>query len=181
MAELTYRSGLKSGVVAFKAVNSITRPGNTTAYTVGDLINDTSATTLLQFDFGTENANAVIEINTTTLISDNGSATTKLDAAVWFFNTSTILSGGAVSQVTDNSPFIPSMAQVSSKIEGVAESLGTTGSIGTTCYSISNSEKQVICKLDSNGKIWVALTANNAYPPANGEVLRLTLKGYILG
>ena len=181
MGELIYRSGLKSGVIAFKAVQTLTRPANTTQYTIGDLINGDSATKLVEFDFGVDNANAVIEINTLTLISDNGAASVKLDPALWFFNTSTILSAGAVSQVNDNSPFIPSIAQIGSKIEGMAETLGDVGLIGTTAYAASNSERQIIIKLDSNGKTWVAITANNTYTPASAEALRLTFKGYILG
>jgi predicted ribonuclease toxin of YeeF-YezG toxin-antitoxin module len=180
MAEIIYRSGLKSGVIGFKAVNSIVRPANTTAYAVGDLINDTAATTLLQFDFGTENANATLEINHVTLMSDYISAATKLDAALWFFNASTINSAGAVSQVTDNAAFNPSWAQIIAKMEGMVESMADVGTLGTSAYTIAD-ESTTIVKLDSNGKIWVAITANNAYTPASGENMRLTIKGYILG
>jgi hypothetical protein len=73
------------------------------------------------------------------------------------------------------------MAQLSAKIEGMFEDLSNTAAIGTTTYAITNNEKAVIAKLNSDGKIYVAMVANNAYTPANGEILRLTLKGYILG
>jgi hypothetical protein len=181
LAELIYRSATKSGVIGFKAVNSITRPANTTQYAIGDLINHANATTLIEFDFGTENANSVLEINSITLMSDYAVAAIKLDPAVWFFNASTILSAGAVSQVTDNAAFAPSFAQIASKSEGFSGSLATSGILGTTAYTQSDSEKSIIVKLDSSGKIWAAITANNTYTPASGEVLRLTLKGYVLG
>jgi hypothetical protein len=181
LAEIVYRSGVKSGVIAFKAKSSITRPANTTQYAIGDLINANGATTLITFDFGTEYANQVIEINKFTIISDNVSATTKLSAGVYFFNASTINGAGDISQKDDNTAFAPTVAQVDSKLEGMFEDLLTSFLIGTTSYGLMVTEKQETIKLDASGKIYIAVTANNTYTPASGEILRLVFKGYILG
>lgn len=181
MADLVYISAFKSGVTKFKFSKSITRPANTTQYAVSDLVNASSATTLIEIDFGTNNANRIIEIDKVQLTSDNGTASTKLSAGIHFFNTSTILSGGAVSQVDDNAAFAPSNAQVLLKMEGTFDTLDGASQIGTTNYCIYSSEKCEGIKLDANGKTWVAIVANNTYTPASGEIITVVGKGYILG
>jgi len=181
LADVIYRSGVKAGVIAFKALKSITRPADTTAYTISDLINGASATGLIEIDFGTAMANQVVELNFIALMSSNGTVATKLDAGIYFFNSATVLSAGSATQKDDNSPFVPTNAELISKKEAPLYSLPNTAQIGTTNYTIYDSEKCATIKLDSNGKIYVAIVANNAYVPASAEVLTIILKGYVMG
>ena len=181
MSEIVYRSGIKSGVIAFKAVKSITRPANVTQYAVSDLINANAATTLIEFDFGVEYSNQVIEINNISIMSSNGSAVPKLTAGVYLFNTSTILGAGDASQKDDNAAFAPTSTEVLAKKEASFEDVSNSAQIGTGVYEIIASEKCIEVKINSSGKIYAAIVANNTYTPASGEVLSLMLKGYILG
>lgn len=181
MPDLIYRSGVKAGLIAFKAMKSITRPADVTAYTIGDLINAAGATGLIAIDFGTEMKNQVIEINFAAIMSSNGTVVTKLDAGLYFFNNVTVKGVADAVQKDDNAPFIPTSAEVIAKKEAPIESLSIVGQIGTTNYTVFTSERILTIKLDENGKTYVAIVANNAYVPANAEVLTVVLKGYMLG
>jgi hypothetical protein len=88
---------------------------------------------------------------------------------------------GSAVQKDDNAPFIPTNAEVIAKKEGPIESLSNAGQIGTTNYTVFTSERLLTIKLDENGKTYVAIVANNAYVPANAEVLTLVVKGYMMG
>ncbi len=180
MAEIVYRSATRSGVVAFKTLVTITRPANTTAYAVSDLINANGAAGLISIEFGSEYANNVIEVNNVEIISSYGDAATKLEAGVFLFNNVSVLGAADAVQKDDNAAFAPTDAQVLAKHEASFEDVSTSAQIGTGAYSIIASEKAVDAKLDSTGKIYAAIIANNAYTPASGETLTLILKGYIL-
>lgn len=181
MPDIVYRSKNKSGVIAFKAAKSITRPANTTTYAVGDLINANAATGLIEFDFGSENANAIIELNSLSIISSNGAATLKLSAGVYLFNNVTVKGAGDATQKDDNAAFIVTNAETVAKGEAMFEDVSSICNIGTATYAVTTTERAIVAKLDSNGKIFAAAVANNAYVPASEEVLTLVLKGYIHG
>lgn len=181
MSDLIYRSGVKAGLVAFKAVKSIVRPADNTAYTIGDLINATGATGLIEVDFGIEMKSHVIDINFAAIISSNGTVATKLDAGLYFFNNVTVKGAANVVQKDDNAPFIPTFAETIAKKEGPIETLSGMGQIGTTNYTVYAGEKTLTIKLDDNGKTFIAAVANNAYVPELSEKLTFIIKGFDMG
>lgn len=181
MAELIYRSGIKSGVIEFKSLVTITRPANATQYSINDLINANEATGLISIEFGSEYAGNVIEIKNVEIISSYGDAGTKLQAGVYLFNSVNILGAEDAVQKDDNAEFAPTVVEVLAKHEASFENVSTSAQIGTGVYSIIASEKAVDAKLDSTGKIYAAIIANNTYTPKSGETLTLILKGSIAG
>jgi len=155
----------------------ITRPTNTTPYVIGQLINAATATNALPaLDFsgcaGYTGAGQAFEINSAIITSSNGTVTTTLAAQVALY-----LIPGMQANCADAQAFAPAYATLVANKNGRVDAIETAIKLGTNAYEIMQAE---ICRrgiLDANGKIYAAILANNAYVPASGEILTLTVKG----
>lgn len=146
----------------------VTRPADTTAYVVNDVWSDsTSAPTVGGFTLtGAGRISGGSGIITDCVIANAGDAATPLQAEIMLFNQ-------AVTAVNDNAAFAISDAEAKTliaKIPFTLEDIGNNGwyhaqnlNIGFTCVGTANLRFLVRVK--------------NAYaPPANSEVLTVTLK-----
>lgn len=161
----------------FEISNEITRANNTTAYSSQQIINGDSLTSLIALDFSSVAAGgAELQCSSVIVLSDNGSATTKLSAVIEFFNSSTI-SG---STLTDGQAFNPSYAERKAKRIFSFEDISTIAAAGTGSYVIAQTECVRKLTLPSTPIIYAALIANNAYTPKATEKLTIVIRGYIL-
>lgn len=159
----------------FEVSVEITRPANTTAYTINDIVNG-SSDYLPTLDFGITNAGRKIQINSATLLSNNGGASTKLNAVVHLFNASTLTGQSHV----DNTAFNPTYAELKAKGATFLDGVYNTINYGSNAYQVFQTEVQRNATLDATGKLYPAIIATNTYTPASGEKITLTLKGYLL-
>lgn len=155
----------------------LTRPADTTAYAIGDLINTDSAEVLPTLDFSSiASASQKIMITGADVLDENGSASVKLSAILHLFNANSLTG----STLTDNTAFAPTYAEIKAKRVMTLEDVSITTAFGTAAYLLSTSELQRICTLDANAKLYAALIANSAYTPASGGKLALTVRGFLL-
>jgi hypothetical protein len=160
----------------FFVTSEITRTNNTTPYKIGDLINNSGASTLPSFDFTSIGSlsGRNITINTITLMSNNGGIIAI--SPIFGFYTSNTITGLTLA---DNTSFNPSYAQNSTKLTCTIEPLKTQVPIGNLTYIIIQNELTRIGQLDSSNKIYFALVANKAYIPIASEKFYITIKGYL--
>jgi hypothetical protein len=180
------------GIFVGMTVTGTGIPANTTVATVGDttitLNNAATATnatasltftsvTLQTLDFTTVGGvpNQYVQIAAAILKSSNGGASTLLTAQVLFYTLAAI-----VPDCSDHTAFAPSFANHDTYSAGRVDDISNAITVGSNAYDIMQTEIQRIVQLDSNGHIFPAILATNAYVPANGEQLTLVLKGYLL-
>jgi hypothetical protein len=154
----------------------ITRPANTTAYAIGDIINANAATTLPALDFSTvATASQQIQITGAILTSNNGGASTKLVAQVHLWTRNDIQD-----DCTDNLALAPDYAICTASRVSMLDDLSNVVSMGSGAYSAMQTEVSRIATLDATAKLYASIIANNAYTPASGEKFTLKLKGFLL-
>lgn len=168
-----------SKVTEFEVSVEITRPANTTAYTVGQIINSNAATTLPALDLsaliGAVARN--VQLNRISITSSNGAAATKLSAIAAIFKVNNPAVGGTLADAQTASA---TYATVKANLQTVFEAISTSLGFGTASYNIFQGEVQRLATTDATGKLYLMLIANNAYTPASGETLYVTVKGYLL-
>lgn len=169
-----------TNVTEFEVSVEITRPANTTAYSVGQLINGNGASTLPTLDLGAYlgiSAKRNIQISRASILSSNGAASTKLSAIVALFNVNNPAVGGTLA---DQQTASFTYAAAKAAKQATLESLSTAVGYGTACYEIMQTELMRTSDTDASCKLYAAIIANNAYTPASGETLLLTVRGYLL-
>jgi hypothetical protein len=160
----------------FEVKLEITRPADITGYAANDLINNDGSSSLPYFDFAPlgDFTNRFINLTTIIVISSNGTAVTKLDPFMHFFNEIT-LSG---SDLTDNVQFNPTYDVMSNNRTMSIESNFTSIDHGDNCYLLQAAEKQRLLLLNAQSRLYLAMVTSASYTPTSGEKFTVVLKGY---
>lgn len=163
---------------AFNLNCTLTRPNDTTAYTAGDIINSSGADKLPYFDLSCIcPPNTKIQITGISILDEFGTAATKLQANLHFFNADT-LTGYTP---TDNTAFAPTFAEILSKKLGSVTGISTNATFGTNAYVVVlNTNFSFITQTASDGKLYFALCPTNGYTPGAQKKLIVNITGYIL-
>lgn len=159
----------------FMANVVITRPANTTAYAVGQVLSTaTSALTAFPtFALGVGNTQGYV-INNISIVSSNGAAATKGQFDVYLFNSASPSGGG----FNDASAFAPTAAALSvatNCLVGVIPSL--LPNTGTAAYGYQFSSINLLGQTDSSGNVYLAVVLANAYTPASAETITVIVNG----
>lgn len=176
VAKVDATGSLQTKVKTFEVSVEITRPANTTAYAIGDIINTGANTTLPTLDFSSvASGGQSIEITGVILTSSYGGASTKLSAQVHLWNIN-----NPQADCTDNLALAPTYAICKTNRVAMLDDLSNSVSMGTNAYSTMQTEIARIATLDANARLYPSVIANNAYTPASGETITLKLKGFLL-
>jgi hypothetical protein len=161
----------------FEIKLEITRSANTTGYVANQLINDNGSSILPYFDFSVygDLSNRFLNLTTIIVVSNNGTAVTKVDPFMHFFNIGTF----AGSSLTDNAFFDPSYTVMSVNRTMSIESTFTAIDHGDNSYLLQAAEKQRLLLLNAQSRLYIAMVTNAAYIPLSGEKFTITLKGNI--
>lgn len=169
-----------TSVPAFSAQATITRGTTVTSYASGQLILGNGATVLPSIDLSTITglnlANRKIAITGAFLVSNNG-ANSAFNGFVDFFN---VNNPAVATALVDYATFNPTAAALVSNFIATLDGMNTSRKYGTTSNLTMQTEILRKCQLDANGKLHFAIVNSGAYTPANGEVLTLILKFYLL-
>ncbi len=163
------------GLRPFESSVTITRPANTTAYAVGQVLS-TATSALTAFPtlaVGIGNSQRAI-INNVAIISNNGAASTKGQFSVFLFNAPSPSGGG----FNDASTFAPTAAALSASGNGLFGTIPSSiAQAGTAAYGygLTNDTRQILT--DGSGNLYVAIVLNNAYTPASGETITVRISG----
>lgn len=163
---------------AFNVNCTLTRPNDTTAYTAGDIINNSGSSVLPNFDFsaicppGTK-----LQITGIQILDEFGTAATKLQTNIHFFNADA-LTGYTP---TDNAAFNPTFAEVNSKRLGSVTGITSNATFGTNAYVVTlNTNFSFVTQTAAVGKLYFALCPSNAYTPGSQKKLVINITGFIL-
>lgn len=163
------------GQRTFSSTFSITRPANTTAYSIGQVLSTATSglTGFPAFNLGF-GGNVKFTIQSAAIYSSNGSAGTKGQFSLYLFTTASPSGGG----FNDGAAFAVTGAAASAAynamIGNVASSLPN---LGTAAYGYQLNNLNLIPQTDSLGNLYPAVVLNNAYTPASGEVIYITVSG----
>jgi hypothetical protein len=160
----------------FEVSCSMTRSSTVTAYVIEEIINGTGASILPTLDFSAICGATArkIQINSAQVISSNGATSLPLIARLFLCNVNN------PQTVTDYAPFNPSAAVLASNLACVIDDLSSLVHQASSAYILQQNEIQRNATLDANGHLYPCLLANNAYVPASGETISITIKGYLL-
>jgi hypothetical protein len=163
---------------AFSVNCTLTRPNDTTAYTAGDIINNSGSSKLPSFDLSSLcTPGTKIQITNISILDEFGTAATKLQANLHLFSSDT-LTGYTP---TDNAAFAPTFAEVNIKKLGSITGITSNATFGTNAYVVVlNSNFSFITQTASDGKLYFALCPTNTYSPGAQKKLIVNISGYIL-
>ncbi|WP_407310896.1 hypothetical protein [Desulfosporosinus sp. SB140] len=170
---------LPTKIIEFEQYVEITRPANTTAYVVGQVVNGNGLSTLPALDLSAvASGGQKIQISSVNVFSSNGAASPKLNPIVLFFNVNNPVASG----VTDGTAFTPTYAEMVGKRAASInpDEWGSAVTYAANLYKFMATELSRLATLDANGKLYPAIITNNAYTPSSGETIRLVIKGYLL-
>jgi hypothetical protein len=158
----------------FSATLTIARPANTTAYTAGQLVSTATSglTALPTFNLGIgSNQKAIVQ--NISVISSNGSVSTKGQFSLYLFNSPSPSGAG----FNDGATFAPTATALSAAGNDLVGTIPSSINAGTAAYGyqLNNDTRQVIT--DSSGNIYPAIVLNNAYTPANAETITVVISG----
>jgi hypothetical protein len=158
----------------FAAAVTITRPANTTAYAVNQVLSTatTALTAFPTFALGIGNSQRA-SINNITLISSNGAAATKGQFAIHLFNSASP-SGGGFNDAAAFAPTAAALATTTNELVGVVPSLVPMGTAAYG-YVLTNDTRQV--QTDGSGNVYLSIVLQNAYTPASGETITVVVSG----
>lgn len=158
------------------ASTSIIRPANTTAYAAGQILSSATSglTAFPTFALGIGNSKDFV-ISNASIISSNGGAATKGQFAVYLFNAASPSGGG----FNDAASFVPTAAALSAS--GLNSLVGVIPSLlpntGTASYGYMMANNSFSGQTDSSGNVYLAVVLANAYTPASGEVIYVSISG----
>lgn len=154
---------------------TFTRPADTTAYTSGDVVNNsTSAPVIMTFPNAGSGEGAIIQ--TATLFSSANQAT-KLAGELWLFDT-------AMTMDNDNAVFTPTDAESLTLIAVIAfpASAWVVGDAtsGASGNALCNAQQlyipfRTVLGATPDPNIYGVLVARNAYTPVSAEVFTIRL------
>lgn len=166
-----------NGKTPFKVSTSITRPADTTAYAVNDILNNNGASVLPTIDFGIANANKIIVIK-------NYKFTRNYALNLWAYDFLLYNSNAITGQnLADNQAFNPSYAEqvaktenyITSNTEDAIHFNGTNSSVLTTDRLLN-----INAKLDASGKLYLAVIVNTVFTPVSASIMDFIFYGDIL-
>jgi hypothetical protein len=145
----------------------VTRPADTTAYTVNDALSDsTSAPTSGGFTFtSAARKSGGSGIITDAIITTAADAATLLQGEIWLFNTS-------VTNVNDNTAFAVSDAEIKTCVGKIPFTLEDAGNNGFA--HVQNLNIGFTCSGSANLRFLIRV--KNAYTPVSAEVFTFVLK-----
>lgn len=163
------------GAFQHVAAVSKTRPADTTAYTAGDVINEsTSAGTVFTFTNCTRAEGGSGRI-AKVLIDDSANQTTKLQAELWLFDTAP----AAATIGYDNAAFSPTDAEAQTVVAIIPVSTSFVGNAGSGASGNANyTSGQVYVPFkcaSASTTLYGVLVARNAYTPVSSEVFNVRL------
>ena len=171
IASGTNTIGAIIGQRPFNASVTITRPSNTTVYSVGQVINSaTSGLTVFPSIPTNLPSGTIVSVNQIRLISSNGSTSTKLQPSLVLHSTASPSGGG----FNDASTYNPSTLDTGS---AAFETFPQTVPTGSACYILKGDEFSRQATVDASGNLYCALVAQNAYTPASGETIKIEIFG----
>lgn len=155
-----------------------TRPADTTGYTAGDVIADsTTAATVMTFPrcAVTQGRSGTIR---SAMLMDGAAQATKLSADLFLFDTAPASYGN------DNEAFVPTDAEMKAAI-GVISLDGTaaasikvgdaTSGVGGNCIVQVSGQNIPFQCVPGSSDLFGVLVARNAYTPVSGETFRIKL------
>jgi hypothetical protein len=154
---------------------AFTRPNDTTQYTSGDVVNDsTSAPSVMTFSGFSSTAGKQTLIQQL-IVCSSANQSTKLDAELWLFDTT-------VTPDNDNAAFTPTdaenrtlVAKIAIPASAWAAGTATAGAGGNAVCVLDNLGIPVNTLVSDNA-IYGVLVARNAYTPVAQEVFDFRLK-----
>ena len=149
--------------VAFSETAKITRPANVTQYAAGDVVGGAA----LEFAVAKANGGGGW-INNAAFVSDNAPAATGQFFA-WIFS-------AAPTVAADNAAFAPTDAELRTLVAFLTLDAAKK-TANNTAYQQSDPRATYFVCGAATQSLWAVITDGNAYTPANGEVLDLTLFG----
>jgi hypothetical protein len=167
---------LKVGQKTCKAVKSITRPANVTAYVPGQILNADAATTLIELDFSAYGlvAGDTVDLESISLSSDCTNVL-KIACQIHLCNTATLQG----QTITDATTFVLSQSELASKSEAHFEDVSNAVFLSSNAYKVAQMDVSRKATLGAGGKLWAAVIILNAYIPKSGEAITLITKGVI--
>lgn len=155
----------------FSVAASLTRPADTTAYTVGDAVTDsTSAPTTLSLSSVGSGNSSQIEIDSVIVTSS-----VKGSVLPYF---RVYISNNAMTATNDNSAFALSASE-NNNVCAQIDMGAPYAAVGST--RLERHDLAIVCTTSSTNTLNVLLVIDNAYTPASGEVFRVIIKGRRLG
>ena len=158
---------------------TITRPANTTQYTAGDAVtNSTSAPVAMTFsDVALSKGGGGTIADVLLVLSANNTGTLAGDFELWLFQ-----GAAAPTADNDNAAFTPTDAECADLVaivafEGSDSFVGTAtaGAGGNVVYHPSRRALLYTCQADTKD-LYGLLVVRNAYTPVTGEIFTVTLK-----
>lgn len=156
----------------YVASASYTRPADTTAYTAGDALSDsTSAPSVLTFKNAVRDGSAILEA---AICMDSVAAGTKPDLELWLFHT-------APTPVNDNAAFAISDAEILNLVAIVPFAVATFQASSNNCACQKTGlaipvHGALRDKARKTVDLYGMVVVRNAYTPASGEVFNFSLK-----
>jgi len=156
---------------------AVTRPADTSAYTAGDVISDsTSAPTLLTFQ-GVGGSARGFTILQSVLCIDSANQATKPDLELWLFDT-------APAAQNDNAAFAPTDAELITGLNGLVGvipipstsfrvGLATSGAAGNSICHVTNIGLPL--NLNAFAVLYALVVVRNAYTPVSAEAFTFKL------
>jgi hypothetical protein len=188
MNEAFANSKVNTTVKSFDQYTIITRAANTTTYAAGQLISGLSATnasgtiagyngtTLIPINLTPDGAvtSQRVQITQVSILSNQNPVTSTLVPIIQLFDNS--LSG-----LADAQSFAPDFSTLNSHRQVCMQTeLNNTANSGTNAYYVMSADLTRLANLDSSGKIYAAIIANNAYTPKSGEQIKIRIRGFLL-
>lgn len=176
LSEVTAANQVPVNFTAFDVSVEITRSSTTTAYAANQLINGNGASTLPALDLSgiIGAASRKLMITSCVVLSSNGGASVKLLAQVHLYKINN------PQTVTDYTAFNPTYANIRDNRAATFEDVSVQITNGANASMYAQTDVTRLATTDSGGKLYAALVASNAYTPANGETITISIKGYIL-
>jgi hypothetical protein len=156
------------------ATTFFTRPADTNAYTIGDVIcNSTSAPVIMEIPRAVPGDGASSMLLTATLMSSANQAT-KLDGRLWLFDTTVVMDN-------DNAAFTPTDAEMRTVLAVIefptAAWVAGDATSGAGGNALCNAQQLwiPIRAVGTGNSIFAILEARNAYTPVSAERFDLRL------
>lgn len=155
---------------------TLTRPADTTAYTSGDSVaNSTSAPTALEFT-GLGRSGVLAGTLYSVEMDDQNNAGTPGEFELWLFSEQpTIENDNAAAAISwaDSARLVAVVPLYASYLVNTG-----SGNAGVRRYE-STSPIGRLYATDASGSLWGALVARSAYTPLSGELFRVTVRAEI--
>lgn len=162
--------------VATVGTTTVTLDKAATATAAAESLTFTSTAVLPVLDFSALGAVAgqFVEIRSAILTSSYGAAALKLNAQIEFYK-ATLLQADQ----SDNTAFAPAYATHTANKTARLDDISSAVGLGTNAYEVLQADVSRIAELGTGAKLYAAVLANNAYTPASGETITLTVKGIL--